>query len=509
MENRLEFWSAISDTCILSNIFAFGIYGMMPVNVAPIKPNEKNRSPVALGRRAEFSIQLNQIIDAILLVLSLWLAYILRYELGHIFKSILPVESVNAFVWLVVLIIPFGPRLLELQGFYEYPLQKTIVKSLRQVVPALLWLTILICGCAIFFRLSLNSRSVILLFGLVGTVTLVIKERIVVLYLRGRVARGDHRERVIVAGSSEEISDLLERFRFDQWSEIEIVKTIDIAVEPISELVRSLHEYSVGRVIFAAGRTELGRVQEAIAACELEGVEAWLIADFVRTSIARAGFDMFGSQPMLVFRSTPNLSWELVSKRTIDFVGALIGLTLLAPFMLVVAVVIKMTSPGPAIFSQMRCGRHGEPFRMFKFRSMYTDAEQRRQELDVFNQMSGPVFKLDDDPRVTPFGRWLRKFSVDELPQLFNVLGGQMSLVGPRPLPTYEVESFSNPAQRRRLSVKPGITCLWQIGGRNEVRDFQAWVKLDLEYIDNWSIWLDMRILFRTIPAVLLGHGAK
>jgi lipopolysaccharide/colanic/teichoic acid biosynthesis glycosyltransferase len=123
--------------------------------------------------------------------------------------------------------------------------------------------------------------------------------------------------------------------------------------------------------------------------------------------------------------------------------------------------------------------------------------------------MSGPVFKLEDDPRITPLGHWLRKYSVDELPQLFNVFVGQMSLVGPRPLPVYEVENFSNPAQRRRLSVKPGITCLWQISGRNEVKDFETWVKLDLKYIDNWSIWLDLKILLWTIPAVLLGAGAR
>jgi len=140
---------------------------------------------------------------------------------------------------------------------------------------------------------------------------------------------------------------------------------------------------------------------------------------------------------------------------------------------------------------------------------MFSDAEQRRHELEAYNQMSGPVFKLDDDPRITQLGRWLRKYSIDELPQLFNVFLGQMSLVGPRPLPVYEVENFSNPAQRRRLSVKPGITCLWQISGRNEVKEFETWVKLDLKYIDNWSIWLDLKILLRTIPAVLFGVGAK
>ena len=125
------------------------------------------------------------------------------------------------------------------------------------------------------------------------------------------------------------------------------------------------------------------------------------------------------------------------------------------------------------------------------------------------NQMSGPVFKIDRDPRITALGRWLRKFSIDELPQLFNVFLGQMSLVGPRPLPVYEVESFANPAQRRRLSMKPGLTCLWQISGRNEVKEFENWVKLDLQYIDNWSIWLDLKILLSTIPVVLLGYGAK
>jgi exopolysaccharide biosynthesis polyprenyl glycosylphosphotransferase len=253
----------------------------------------------------------------------------------------------------------------------------------------------------------------------------------------------------------------------------------------------------------------LRRVEEAIAVCEIEGVEAWLVADFIRTSIARPAFDMFGFQPMLVFRSTPETSWALLTKRTIDLIGSMCGIILLSPLLIAVAVAIRVTSPGRAIFAQMRCGKHGRPFRMYKFRSMFSDAEQRRHELEAYNQMSGPVFKLDDDPRITQLGRWLRKYSIDELPQLFNVFLGQMSLVGPRPLPVYEVENFSNPAQRRRLSVKPGITCLWQISGRNEVKEFETWVKLDLKYIDNWSIWLDLKILLRTIPAVLFGIGAK
>jgi lipopolysaccharide/colanic/teichoic acid biosynthesis glycosyltransferase len=161
------------------------------------------------------------------------------------------------------------------------------------------------------------------------------------------------------------------------------------------------------------------------------------------------------------------------------------------------------------IFKQRRAGRHGRPFTMYKFRSMNTNAEMQRDELVRFNVMSGPVFKVDDDPRVTPLGRWLRKTSLDELPQLVNVLRGQMSIVGPRPLPVYEVEKFESMSHRRRLSMKPGLTCLWQIRGRNRVTDFADWVRMDLEYIDNWSLALDFAILLRTVPVVLFGAGAK
>jgi exopolysaccharide biosynthesis polyprenyl glycosylphosphotransferase len=212
---------------------------------------------------------------------------------------------------------------------------------------------------------------------------------------------------------------------------------------------------------------------------------------------------------MLVFRSTPEVSWTLFIKGVIDRVTALVVLLIAALPMAIIALGIKMTTPGPVIFKQRRAGKHGKPFAMYKFRSMSNDAEMRRAELEPFNQMNGPVFKVESDPRITPLGRWLRRTSMDELPQLVNVLLGDMSLVGPRPLPLYEVEKFENTAQRRRLSVKPGLTCLWQISGRNQVRDFSDWVKLDLDYIDHWSLGLDFKILLRTVPAVLTGFGAK
>ena len=174
-----------------------------------------------------------------------------------------------------------------------------------------------------------------------------------------------------------------------------------------------------------------------------------------------------------------------------------------------IALLIKLTSAGPVMFRQQRSGLNGAPFSIYKFRTMTTNAEQLKHELAAMNEMSGPVFKVTNDPRVTPLGKILRKYSLDELPQLFNVLRGEMSLVGPRPLPVDEVKRFNDLAHRRRLSVKPGLTCLWQVSGRNKISDFRDWVRLDLQYIDNWSIWLDLAILLRTIPAVLLGTGAK
>ena len=214
---------------------------------------------------------------------------------------------------------------------------------------------------------------------------------------------------------------------------------------------------------------------------------------------------------MLVLRSTPELSLELMCKEIFDRGAAALIIFLSLPLWILAAVGIMLRSPGaPVFFSQMRAGRYGKPFKMLKFRTMVANAEDLLAQIkeDHGNQMDGPVFKLQKDPRIFPFGAFLRKFSIDELPQLLNVVSGEMSLVGPRPLPVYEVEAFCELSHRRRLSVKPGITCEWQAGGRNTITSFEEWVAMDLEYIDNWSLWLDFKILLRTIPAVLFGKGA-
>jgi exopolysaccharide biosynthesis polyprenyl glycosylphosphotransferase len=210
-----------------------------------------------------------------------------------------------------------------------------------------------------------------------------------------------------------------------------------------------------------------------------------------------------------VFHSNRETPWRKLVKQTVDFFGALVLLLFFSPVLVFAAIAIRLTSPGPIFFRQQRSGVNGKPFTMYKFRSMVTDAEQLKKELEALNEMSGPVFKVSNDPRVTKIGSWLRKYSIDEFPQLLNVLRGDMSLVGPRPLPVDEVARFDDLAHRRRLSVKPGLTCLWQVSGRSDLCDFREWVRLDLEYIDNWSLWLDFKILCMTVPVVMLGKGAR
>jgi len=462
-----------------------------------------------LTRRQELNTQLHQLIDAFLLALSLWAAYALRYFGTFWFNLSKSVDAQSNYAWLLIPIMIFGPIFLELQGFYQSPLNKTLWKSMVQVIRAMIGVSIVVSGCVIFLRLPLANRTVPLLFIGIGTTVLLIKERIIASHLRRAALRGEWREPILLAGLPEDIATLERSFTPEQRLLMTVSARIDIEHQPISDLVQAMHQHAVTRVIFAAGHSQLNRVEQAISACEVEGVPAWLVANFIQTSIAKPDFDAFAGRPMLVFRSTPEVSWALLIKSIIDRVGAFILLLVMAIPMAIVALIIRSASKGPVIFRQRRAGRFGKPFVMYKFRSMTDDAEMRRAELEPFNQMRGPVFKVESDPRITRIGHWLRRTSFDELPQLVNVLKGEMSLVGPRPLPLYEVEKFENTAQRRRLSVKPGLTCLWQISGRNKVRDFRDWVQLDLDYIDRWSLGLDFKILLRTVPAVILGLGAK
>jgi exopolysaccharide biosynthesis polyprenyl glycosylphosphotransferase len=462
-----------------------------------------------LGRRQELNLQFLQILDGLLMALAFYLAHRLRFVGASWFVFDKPIGAFSEFSWLLYVVVPLIPISLEMQGFYNHGMHKTVRRSVDQVARAAFWVGLVIAGCAYFLKLSVPSRAVMPLFALCAGATLLARERLTMARLRSRAKREDLREPVILAGTRVDMHQFRHTFTAEQLMQIHVVAEIDLVEQTVADLIELLHKHSVSRVIFAGGHSMLETLQEAIRACEIEGVEAWLVADFIQLSIARPTFDVFGHRPMLVFRTTPEISWALLLKTVLDRVGAVVGLILFTVPMCIIAVAIRMTSPGPAIFRQQRGGKNGKPFTMFKFRTMYLDAPDRHAELAEHNQMSGPVFKIDKDPRITPLGRFLRRTSLDEFPQFLNVLKGEMSLVGPRPLPVYEVEKFENTAQRRRLSMKPGLTCLWQIGGRNKISSFEEWVRLDLEYIDNWSLLLDFKIILLTVPVLLFGGGAK
>jgi len=242
--------------------------------------------------------------------------------------------------------------------------------------------------------------------------------------------------------------------------------------------------------------------------CEELGIRTRVAMNIFNNRVARMEVEELEGIPFLTFTTTPSNETQLALKRALDVGISLLLLLLALPVIVVAALAIKLTSPGQVVFKQKRIGLNGRMFTLYKFRTMIADAHARREEVAYLNEMNGPAFKAKIDPRVTPVGRWLRKFSLDELPQLWNVLKGDMSLVGPRP-PIPEEVAFYHRWHRRRLSMKPGLTCLWQIQGRNEIADFDRWMQLDLQYIDNWSPSLDFKILLRTIPAVLSGKGAS
>lgn len=466
-----------------------------------------------VSRKEAFSIHVLRIVDAVLVFVAFWVAGALgdpiREALGW---TGMDEEALGPMNWVLVIMVPFTPLVLERFDFYHHPVRKSRQRAIWQLSQAMLMMAVFIGLIAVFAQLLDPRRLVIGLGAVLMFSLLYARDRALRAWLLRRQQDENGKERVVIAGSGDEMRELLDEIDPEIKATWKVVALFDLSKQSVEDLYQLLKFESVERVLFAAKHTEFDRVARAVEACELQGVEAWIAASFIRTQVARPVFDSVGSKPMLVLRSTPELSWELMIKGAIDRVGALLLIILSSPFWLVAAIGIRISSPGaPVMFSQKRAGRYGMPFRMWKFRTMVPNAEAllMQTKMSHGNKMDGPVFKLDRDPRVFAFGAFLRRMSIDELPQLINVLRGEISLVGPRPLPLYEVDAFSELAHRRRLSVKPGITCEWQAGGRNTITSFEQWVEMDLRYIDNWSLWLDFKILVKTVPAVLFGRGAK
>jgi exopolysaccharide biosynthesis polyprenyl glycosylphosphotransferase len=375
-----------------------------------------------------------------------------------------------------------------------------------------------ICLVVAEFLLRLDlSRSFVALFAVYAWVLLCLFR-----INAARVIGGLRREFgtahfVMVVGSGENarhLGEALERssdygirlmgFLDDEPGHVQLSQTYEqYALSGLPELLR---RHVIDEIIFAVESRKLGEMEEVFLLCDEEGVRTRVVVDFFPHVNSQVYLDRLGSTPLLTFSAAPHDEIRLLAKRITDLALAAAALVLLLPFMLAIALLIRLTSPGPAIFRQERCGLNGRRFIFYKFRSMCDNAEELKSSLMHLSQKS-TAFKIPNDPRLTALGRFLRKFSIDEWPQLWNVLKGDMSLVGPRPAVPEEVDHYQR-WQRRRLRMRPGLTCLWAVAGRDTL-DFDTWMKMDMQYIDTWSLALDWKIILRTIPRVLTGKGAN
>lgn len=376
-----------------------------------------------------------------------------------------------------------------------------------------------------FGRFDTISRSALAIFGSTLFLSLLVNRLVLQWwYFRMRREKPDNFLKVLIIGNGPRAKKLIGDYqRHSEWG-VDVIGLLDPGLSDaergttngtglpilggIGQIRQVLAENVVDEVVVCLPRSLLNEVGAVVAACEEEAVCIKFLADLYDMSGGTISLERIGSLPVLSLEPIPHDEGRLIVKRVFDLLVSIPLLLVLLPFFAVVAVAIKLDSPGPVFFIQRRVGLNKRLFPMIKFRSMFVDAEARMTDIDHLNEAHGPIFKISNDPRVTRVGRILRKSSLDELPQLFNVLLGHMSLVGPRPMSVRDVNLFSLGIQRRRFSVRPGLACLREVSGRSRL-SFDRWLELDLKYIDEWSLWLDIKILFKIIPSVIKGDGAS
>jgi len=372
------------------------------------------------------------------------------------------------------------------------------------------------------FRVEMVTPLFLIVFWSIST-TILITSRLTLRYLLKRVgARAQNLRLVLIVGTNPRAVDFARKvettpefgyrivgFADEDWAGVgEFRKTGYPLVCDFERFADFLRHSVIDEVVMALPiRSCYFHASRIAALCEEQGITMRFPSNIFNLKMARSKAEDSEAGSLITLYTGTLEGWPLIIKRVFDFAVSLVVLLLLAPLFVIVGILIRLSSPGPIFFIQKRVGLNKRRFSLYKFRTMVPDAEAKLAEIEHLNEVTGPVFKIKDDPRLTPVGKFLRKTSIDELPQLINVLRGEMSLVGPRPMALRDYEGFDQDWQRRRFSVRPGITCLWQVNGRSSV-PFQQWMELDMQYIDKWSLWLDLKILVRTIPAVLKGSGA-
>lgn len=476
------------------------------------------------GQLANFFMKLS---DLGLMLVSLWLAIVINYAPAD--QASVPAYAVNflssrikvgnALLGGALLLIWY--MVFELQGLYRSHRLSTFTHELKEIGRAVSFAAIALFLVAQVGRWkTINLRTTLyiaaIVFVLIGGMRLLLR-----IHLRGLRLRGYNLKKLLLIGNGPraewlakhvaERTDLGYRLvgYVDEQRKIKHPGQFDVRwLGSIDDLPAIISNEVIDEVFITLPvKSQYSRIETAITVLEEQGIMVHLFSDVFPHKLARSRAWEFEGAPLVSLQSAPSLGWRTEAKRLIDFVGSAILLISITPLLLFVALLIKLDSEGPVFFVQERMGYNKRRFRMIKFRTMTADAESRLKEVEHLNETDGPAFKIRHDPRMTRVGKVLRKLSIDELPQLINVLFGDMSLVGPRPLPMRDVIGLEVAWQKRRFSVKPGLTCLWQVSGRSNL-SFEEWMQLDLEYIDRWSLSLDCKILLRTIPAILSTEGA-
>jgi exopolysaccharide biosynthesis polyprenyl glycosylphosphotransferase len=475
---------------------------------------------------ARLFVALQFMADIALSFLAFPLAYFSRTRLDRIIPAELDrllnpeLYPLGAYFWMISLAIAWWAIVAFSLGLYRISIRKTSLEKSKIVLESSVLLGLFLGFLSFALKLDL-SRPLIALF-MVYQAILLSSVRVATAIRSQRKSRGNtavSRRNVLILGDSVRAREMGEVIaRYSDWG-LRILGYVETkpassnegsgdVLGSIVDLPKIIEDNVVDEIVFVGSSLrDFKHLDEVLEICREQGINTRVAADIFPAKISNVSMEFLESVPLITFSTAPNHALALLIKRIMDIVISAVLLLLLLPLMALIGLLIKITSRGPMLYRQVRCGLFGRRFVLHKFRSMRQGAEDVLWEIRHLNEMDGPVFKMRNDPRVTPLGRFLRKSSIDELPQLWNVLKGEMSLVGPRaPLPE-EVKEYTR-WQRRRLSVKPGITCLWQISGRNEI-DFHEWMKLDLHYIDHWSLLLDIKILLRTFPVVLIGKGAR
>lgn len=419
------------------------------------------------------------------------------------------------------------PMILALELFflthysaYDAPYKVTVAEFTWAALKSIALTIGLFLAIIFVLKIQYISRFVIVFFAISDFIALVGIRLLIRWHVRRTIKQGKSYKYVLIIGAGARAKKLYKELRKNEEYGLNIVGCLDIdanrigtkvkgasVIGTVDEIHAVLKNNLVDEVILAVPQSMFDEVENIVHACEEEGIKIRIMVDFYDLEVARISLQTVGSIPLLCMEPVALNETKLLIKRSLDIALTVLSLPVVLPIMAVIALAIKLDSRGPVFFLQERVGLKKRQFKMIKFRSMICGAEKMLKEIEHLNEAEGPIFKMANDPRVTRVGRFLRKTSLDELPQLFNVLRGEMSLVGPRPMSLRDVNLFDRGIQRKRFSVKPGLTSLWAVSGRSKL-SFSEWVKLDLEYISNWSLFLDISILVRTLPVVLKGSGA-